>query len=537
MNDDIIYVAAYCRVSTDFDDQMNSLENQISYYTKYIQNHENWKLYEVFYDEGLSGTTIRNRDGFNRMIQAAYSGKFNLLVTKEVSRFARNTVDTLQYVRELKRRGVGVIFTLDGIDTRLNDGELRLTIMASCAQEESRKTSERVKWGHKRQMEKGVVFGTDMLGYTIKNGQLFINEKEAEIVRLIFHKYVNEGKGSYVIARELYEARISSKKGKNWSCTTIIQILKNEKYVGDLLQKKSYTPDFLTHVQKRNHGEEEKIFIANHHEAIIDRQTWNHAQAELQRRRPSEDIIRKYSCRHWCSGKLICGECGKSYVSYTKQRRDGRNYKVWRCAENIAHGRKKTDKVGNEVGCDSKYINEKVLKAVMSYILEHLMTNKDAIMKEMEKEICQIRSEKKNQKQEEDGLHNKIQNIEAKKRKTVDLVLDGLLTKEELKQQTKYYNQEIEQCQIRLRQIQSHENMKEEKIDDIKAYMNEIRKIIDFDCESEMLYREMLDHINIYRDKELGVYLKCLPYGVRLKFKTSGKLDGYHTEIIDMRIE
>lgn len=536
-NDGILYVAAYCRVSTDEDDQLNSLENQIQYYTEYIKNHENWELYEVFYDEGLSGTTIRHRDGFNRMIQAAYSGKFQLLITKEVSRFARNTVDTLQYVRELKRRDVGVIFTLDGIDTRQNDGELRLTIMASCAQEESRKTSERVKWGQKRQMEKGVVFGRDLLGYTVKNGQLFINEEEAEIVRLIFDKYVNEGKGTFVIARELYEAGLKPKRGGEWTNTVIYRALRNEKYVGDLLQKKTYTPDFLTHAKKYNYGAEEKVFIQNHHEAIIDRQTWNLAQEILHKRSPSQEIKRMHSNRYWCSGKLVCGICGRSVVSRRRTRTDGSRYKSWKCVEAAKRGRKKIDVMGNEVGCDAGSVSEQSLKDSMTYVMKHLNTNKDTIMQEMEKEISQIRGAKKDQKQETDELSNKIQNFELKKRRAVDLVLDGLLTKEELKRQTEYYNREIEKYQAKIRQLQAYDAEKEEKIDDIKTHMEEIRKILSFDYESEMVYREVLDHITVYPGKELGIYLKCLPYGIRLKIRTSGKYKDYRTEIIDMRIE
>ena len=169
-------------------------------------------------------------------------GKFNLILTKEVSRFARNTVDTLSYTRKLKEAGVGVIFTIDNIDTRDSDGELRLTIMASLAQEESRKTSERVKWGQQRRMEQGVVFGRDMLGYTVKNGNLFINPEEVPVVKAIFHKYTNEGKGAHVIARELIEECLRPKRISLWSNTVILRVLRNEKYVGDLCQKKHLPP-------------------------------------------------------------------------------------------------------------------------------------------------------------------------------------------------------------------------------------------------------------------------------------------------------
>lgn len=281
-------VAAYARVSTDKDDQANSLDNQRTYFSKYITQHEGWQLVNVFYDEGISGTQTKKRKGFMEMIAEAESGEIDLIITKEVSRFARNTVDTLSYTRELKKFGVGVIFTLDNIDTRQSDGEFRLTIMASIAQEESRKTSERVKWGQRRQMEKGVVFGRDLLGYTVKDGKLYINEEEAEIVRTIFHKYTNEGKGTHVIARELQEEGMRPKRIALWSNVVILRALKNEKYVGDLMQKKTITPDYLTHKKKYNRGEENMVYIKEHHEPIISRDLWERTQEELLRRSPSE---------------------------------------------------------------------------------------------------------------------------------------------------------------------------------------------------------------------------------------------------------
>ena len=179
-------VAAYCRVSTDKDDQTNSLINQRKYFADYITHHDDWVLSDVYYDEGISGTQTKKRAGFNAMIEEAMQGEIDLILTKEVCRFARNTVDTLSYTRKLKDNGVGVIFTIDNIDTRDSDGELRLTIMASIAQEESRKTSERVKWGQKRRMEQGIVFGRDLIGYNVRNGELAINEEEVPIVRAIF---------------------------------------------------------------------------------------------------------------------------------------------------------------------------------------------------------------------------------------------------------------------------------------------------------------------------------------------------------------
>ena len=185
----MIKVASYCRVSTDSEDQANSFESQQRYFREYITRHPDWELYEIYADEGTTGTSTKKRTQFNRMINDAYCGKFNIIITKEVSRFSRNLLDTIAYTIELKALGIGVIFMNDGFTSLDPDAELRLSIMGSIAQEESRKTSSRVKWGQSRQMEKGVVFGTSMLGYDVRDGKLTINPEGAEIVRMIFHKY------------------------------------------------------------------------------------------------------------------------------------------------------------------------------------------------------------------------------------------------------------------------------------------------------------------------------------------------------------
>ena len=274
-------VAAYCRVSTDHEDQANSFENQQRYFRQYIQRHPDWELYDIFADEGLSGTTTKKRKAFNRMIACARNGEIDLILTKEISRFARNTLDSISYTRELKRIGVGVIFMNDNINTLDGDAELRLAIMSSIAQEESRKTSERVKWGQKRQMEQGVVFGRSMLGYDVKDGKMTINEEGAEVVRLIFHKFVKEGKGTHVICRELQEAGIGPMRAKEWRNTVILRLLRNEKYCGDLVQKKTYTPDYLSHNKKYNKGQEEFVIIKDHHAPIISREVFDEANRIL----------------------------------------------------------------------------------------------------------------------------------------------------------------------------------------------------------------------------------------------------------------
>lgn len=323
-------VAAYCRVSTDSSDQANSFENQKKYFEKTIAEHENWSLYRIFADSGLTGTTTKNRAAFLQMIEAAQEKKFDLILTKEVSRFARNTLDTLKYTRMLKEKGIGVRFLLDNIDSSEPDAELRLTIMASLAQEESRKTSERVKWGQKRQMEKGVVFGRDLLGYRVSDGKMQIEPVGAQTVRLIFHKFTAENKGVCTIARELTEACVPTFTGKSvWRHSMILKILTNEKYCGDLVQKKTYTPDFLTHEKKQNHGAEALICQTDHHEPIVSRDVWNAAAERLKREEGRSP--KRHGDRYPLSGKIFCGFCDRALSARTKRRKNGASVPAWQC--------------------------------------------------------------------------------------------------------------------------------------------------------------------------------------------------------------
>ncbi|MDD3168742.1 MAG: recombinase family protein [Eubacteriales bacterium] len=528
-------VAAYCRVSTDKEDQANSLSSQIKYFTDYISSHPEWQMCEVYYDEGISGTSIKRRVSFNRMIQDAILHKMDLILTKEVSRFARNTVDTLSYTRKLKEIGVGVFFMNDNIDTRDSDGELRLSIMASIAQEESRKTSERVKWGQKRRMEQGIVFGRDMLGYHVKNGQLFINSDEIDTVKLIYYKFLNEEKGTHVIARELREAGIKSKRVKDWTNTSILRVLRNEKYVGDLCQKKTFTPDYLSHTKKYNRGHEDMIYLKDHHEAIISRDTWEKTQVELSRRSPSGDQKTKHSNRYWCSGKLICGDCGQRFVSRTKKLKNGSIYQAWRCYAAATHGTSKTDSFGSGMGCDNASINESELLHCVEHVMNQIQTNKDVIIKEMLSEIKSV------QAMETDvdtaPFYAKIESLNDKKRRAIDLVLDGTITREDLKQQAAFYDSEIESLRQRIVGAESINVIHQEQIEGIQRYVTEINGMMGFDSKNKLLYKEVLGKIVVYSGNTVVVYLKVVPFGVKLHYQSYGRGDKYRTIIDRMEVE
>lgn len=530
-------VCAYARVSTDSEDQANSYDSQVKYFTDYIRQHSDWIFSGIFADEGISGTSTKKRVNFNRMIADAESGLIDLILTKEVSRFARNTVDTLSITRRLKKQGIYVIFVNDNINTQDNDGELRLSIMATIAQDESRKTSERVKWGQKRRMEQGVVFGRDMLGYTVKGGKLYLNEEEAEIVKLIFHKFTNEGKGTHVIARELREAGIRPKRVKEWSNTVILRLLRNEKYVGDLCQKKTYTPDYLDHAKKYNRGEEEKVYIRDHHPdiAIIDRDLWDRTQAELIRRSPSPEVKAKHSNRYWCSGKLICGECGGRFVSRTKRLLNGTTYKAWRCHASAQNGTLKIDQYGNKLGCTGKSIADKTLKALTVYAVRKVIDDRDnikSILMDLIKEVINETPKAYDKKK----IQREIESLQKKKIRIIDLAAEGLISATDMKTQNDVYTQKIDELSKRLIEAENLNISQSRQTKQLKTYMEQVDALIGFDEDNEGALHNTLDHAVVYKDNTIDIFLNNVPFGVRLRYKTSGKMDYFKVDVLSSEL-
>lgn len=508
MTDSKMKVAAYCRVSTDSEDQANSFESQQRYFKRYIESRPDWELSSVFADEGISGTNTRKRKEFKRMIECAKNGDFDLIVTKEISRFARNTLDSIYYTRELKKIGVGVLFMNDNINTMEGDAELRLAIMSSIAQEESRKTSERVKWGQKRQMEQGVVFGRSMLGYDVKNGKMTINEEGAKLVRLIFHKFVEEGKGTHVIARELREEGYSPMRANEWQNTVILRIIRNEKYCGDLIQKKTYTPDFLSHEKKYNRGQEEFIIIRNHHEPIIPRKVFEEANRILDERSLSQKAIAKHSNRYPFSGKIKCGCCGASYVTRTKRRKDGSRYQAWRCYEAAKHGSLHMDESGNKSGCACPSIRNEDAIHIMRLITEGLglLRIKSSLLaiirKILDFDCVSVDIEK---------LNKQIKNIENKRMKLIDVYMCGDIGKEEFNAAHSKYNAEIRAIQSLAENIEGQHcpiNEQKELITRIDCAISEILGGMEYDDE---FYRQILDRMIVNSSGSIDVYLRFLP--------------------------
>ena len=334
-------VAGYARVSTDKDEQFTSYEAQVDYYTKYIMSHPDWEFVKVYTDEGISGLDTRKRDGFNEMIADALSGAMDLIVTKSVSRFARNTVDSLVTIRKLKEKGVEVYFEKENIYSLDGKGELLLTIMSSLAQEESRSISENVTWGQRKRFSDGKITlpYKQFLGYDHgpkKDDPPVVNQEQAAIVRRIYRDFM-AGKTVGAISRELTVDGIPSPSGKpKWSASTVNSILQNEKYRGSALLQKCFTTDFLTKKRKINEGEVPQYYIEHSHEAIIDPNEWEAVQEEIKRRKA---IGRAYSSASIFSAKIKCGDCGGWYGGKTWHSTDKYRSTIWRCNSKYDDGK------------------------------------------------------------------------------------------------------------------------------------------------------------------------------------------------------
>lgn len=372
--------AGYARVSTDKDEQFTSYEAQIDYYTSYIQSHTEWEFVKVYTDEGISATNTKHREGFNEMIEDALNGKIDLIITKSVSRFARNTVDSLSTIRKLKEKGVEVYFEKENIWTFDNKGEVLLTIMSSLAQEESRSISENVTWGKRKSASDGKVSVgyKHFLGYEKgknKGDPMVINPEQAEIVKRIYREFMR-GKTPFTICRELTDDGIPTPGGKKqWNTRTINSILTNEKYKGAALLQKTYTSDFLTKKIKKNNGEVPQYYVTDSHEAIIPPDEWEAVQREYTRRKASG---RQYSGKTIFSSKIFCGDCGGHYGAKVWHSNNEYRTVVWQCNDKYKKEKEK---------CKTPHLTEEEIRKKFIDAFNDMFKIKDEIISNC-KMIC-----------------------------------------------------------------------------------------------------------------------------------------------------
>jgi site-specific DNA recombinase len=381
-------VCAYCRVSTEHEEQESSFESQVSYYTQYINSRAEWTFVDIYADEGISGTNTKKRKDFLRMIDDCMAGKIDMIITKSISRFARNTVDCLHYVRMLKEKGISVYFETENIETAGTTGELLLTILSALAQDSSRNQSDVTRWGIQRKFESGKVLvnTTRFLGYDKnEDGELIINEEEAQIVRRIYREYL-EGKSYNAIAKGLMKDKIKTAAGnEKWWDSTVSKILSNEKYYGDALLQKTVTVDFLSHKRIANKGLVQQYLIENNHRSIISREIFDKVQDEKERRALTKGNLvgnrHKYSSKYALSGKVKCGNCGNNFKRRTWNSNNASKKIVWQCKSYIENGKK---------ACNAKAVDEQVLHDSFVNVFNRIYENRDEFTKTLVDNIDKV---------------------------------------------------------------------------------------------------------------------------------------------------
>ena len=365
-------VAAYARVSTDHEEQQNSYETQLDYYTSLIRGHDDWVFVGMYSDEGVTGTSTKRREGFQSMVADALAGKIDLIITKSVSRFARNTVDSLSTIRELMEHGTEVFFEKENIWTFDSKGELLITIMSSLAQEESRSISENVTWGHRKRMADGKVSlaYSRFLGYDKgEDGNLVINPEEAKIIKLIFGEFL-AGLSYHAIADKLTRMGIKTPGGKDkWRQGTVKNILQNEKYAGNALLQKSYIADYLTKKQVPNRGEIPQYYVENNHEAIIEPELFDRVQNIIRERSRKKG----YSGVTIFSSRIQCGCCGGWYGSKVWHSTDKYRRVVWQC----------NAKFRDKTRCRTPHLTEEEIKSAFLRVVNRLITDRTEIVTEL----------------------------------------------------------------------------------------------------------------------------------------------------------
>ena len=438
-------VAAYCRVSTDSEDQLNSYKSQVSYYTDLINNNIEWCMVDIYADEAITGTQVNKREEFQRMINDCMNNEIDMIITKSISRFARNTLDTLKYVRMLKEKSIAVYFEDEKINTLTMDGELLLVVLSSVAQQEVENISANVKKGLKMKMRRGELVGFQgCLGYDYhkEDKTLTINEKEAEIVKYIFNRYI-EGAGGSIIGQELENLGYKTKYGsRTWSNSTVLGIIKNEKYIGDVLLGKTFTVDPISKRRLDNLGEEEKYYVKNNHEPIISREIFDKAHEILNRRsknrgKHEEGVTKreKYSRKYAFSCMMECGFCGGTLTR--RNWHSGSEYSkvMWQCVV--------ATKKGKKYCSESKGIPESVIENAFVESYRLLCDEKKSVLEELLSRINDtVGSSEVNNKIRK--IEKELSSIEKKINNLVDMRLEDIIEKEtyEIKYQELIDNQE-----------------------------------------------------------------------------------------------
>ena len=504
-------VVYYARVSTDKYDQLHSLDAQKTYFENLLERNPNWTFIKGYVDEGLTGTKIDKRDSFIEMMRDAKMGKFDLICTKEVSRFARNTLDSLSCTRELLNYGVAVLFENDNLNTIDEDCDFRLTTMASLAQEESRKTSERLKFGFRESVQKGTVLGNDSIwGYRKEKGKLVIVPEEAEMVRKIFDLYANENLGVRAIAKIISDSGLRNTNGNPFSFSTIKGILVNPKYKGFYCGNKTHKVHFLSN-EIAYVPQEEWVMYEDHEKVppIVSAELWDRANKKLKERSAKMISSDKtsYQNKYLYSGKIICGEHGVCYHHTIYKYKSG-NKELWTCKE-----------YGNGNKCRNPHVYTTEIDAVMREVYSQIVCEKTTIVNELI-ELYKEGGSTKAIAKTKHKIQSDINSILAKKDKLLDLVMDDRLSNEEFEQRNNAFNKQIEEMRARLSELEEEERKSLDFKESIETLRASIANELDFSDElGKNVVDSFIDRIVVYKSNaeneiDLKIFLKLLPANI-----------------------
>ena len=501
-------VAAYARVSTEKEEQEDSFERQVEHYTTLITSNPEWQLVEVYADPGISGTRAEKRPNFMRMIADCRAGKINMIMVKSISRFARNTVDALNYIRELKDLGISVYFESENIDTLTSGGEVLLTILAAMAEQESRTMSTNIKWSYQKKWQNGdITLNTGMmLGYK-KAGKdadghdIFeINEEEAEVVRRIYREFLG-GVAVTRIARGLDADGVPTKLGKGkWAYSVIVSILTNEKYTGNAILGKTYTPDVLSKKRQRNTGKSPMYYAEGSHPAIIETEIFDMAQEEMRRRKEADDRTvgtSRYSSKYPFSGLLVCGKCGHKLRRHVRTVGSGKTVAAWGCTHRITNGRS---------ACDSHHVRDDVLQRTYLAAIRAMIEDADEIIAAVQDSarlVLQPENAAALAEVEQTIIDIQETALALHKAKQAHTVTDG------------EYTERISECSRRMKELEAQETelqTAESRYAEVKVWLDTFEAHIKsgaiLNADDDMIVKQLVEQI-IVNDDGIEIQFKC----------------------------
>lgn len=488
-----LHVAAYCRVSTDNVEQLESLQNQREHYQEYISHHPNWQLAKIYYDEGISGTKLTKRNALKELLGDCRNNRIDLIVTKSISRLSRNTTDCLQIVRELQQLNIPIIFEKEHLNTGAMASELFLSILSSIAQDESRSTAGNLRWAIRQRFASGECrVSSAPYGYKLRDGNLLIYPAEARTVKHIFHKFLT-GTSATQIAKELNGHQVATQRGGHWRSNTVLNILRNINYTGDMLCQKTYRDD--QYHRHFNHGELAQYLIENHHPSLISHQAFDQAQKiikENAQKRHIEVGTHKYQQHYPFSGKIICGYCSTTFKRQTRP-----NKICWACQKHLKSAKQ----------CPIKAISEESLEAAFCSMMNKLIFSQKFLLQPLLEELQNQANSNSNG--ELGKLAEQIKANDHKAETLTQLMQSGLLDKAIYVNQTAKLEQDTYQCRQKIKLLNSQNTDSANNFEEVRSLLRWCQKGQTLTSFDPNLFQTFAQQIIVNDPTEVIFKLKC----------------------------